>query len=84
MKRRKVLSDWASTLHEFTSIAVDENMFYKSVDKSVVHTARLQQSLGISEPQDAPQASMDQPPYPFESGDTLLALSKKHNVTLNV
>ncbi|KAH7913073.1 serine dehydratase alpha chain-domain-containing protein [Hygrophoropsis aurantiaca] len=67
---------------------VDENLFYKGVDKSVVHGARLHQTHSLSEPEiDA--VSTDQnipdpghPPYPFESGNSLLALTKKHNLTI--
>ena len=75
--------------------SVDENLFYKGVDKSVVHGARLHQSpssaelksdLGVEETSTAhdPNASskleVDQPPYPFDSGKTLLSLTQKHNV----
>ncbi|KAI0924039.1 hypothetical protein AcV5_009402 [Taiwanofungus camphoratus] len=62
----------------------DENLFYKGVDKSAVHGARLHQTHH-SEPAvgEQPQA-LDpcQPPYPFASGDSLLALTKKHNMTI--
>jgi hypothetical protein len=68
---------------------VDENLFYKGVDKSVVHGARLHQTHGLSDSLDqGRQATLsssqtveeEHPPYPFESGNTLLALTKKHNV----
>lgn len=81
-------------------IKVDENLFYKGVDKRAVHGARLHQSHSLTEPGDTPvigstattgqpaseagsTSSSDKeehPPYPFESGNTLLALTKKHNV----
>lgn len=82
---------------------VDENLFYKGVDKSAVHGARLQQTHSLSEPlldqppsnsgsgtqtqgqdQTASQNPVDpgHPPYPFESGNSLLALTRKHNVRI--
>ena len=63
--------------------AVDENLFYKGVDKSVVHNARLHQSHSLAEPpQDGKSAPEDELPlYPFKSGDSLLALTRKHNVS---
>ncbi|KAI0349652.1 L-serine ammonia-lyase [Trametes cingulata] len=63
---------------------VDENLFYKGVDKSIVHGARLHQSHASEPaPGDPPQAPDPiQPPYPFVSGDSLLALTKKHNMTI--
>jgi len=75
---------------------VDENLFYKGVDKSVVHGARLHQTHetlpdGFNsesdtqrQDQSAGQDSVDpgHPPYPFTSGDSLLALTRKHNMTI--
>lgn len=75
---------------------VDENLYYKGVDKSAVHTARLHQSHSVTEPGHAIQNSSatssnlpgasesDEglPPYPFTSGDTLLALTRKYNMTI--
>jgi hypothetical protein len=67
-----------------TRPAVDENLFYKGVDKSKVHGARLHQHHSepvkdqfstLSETEDS-----DMPPYPFDTGNALLALTKKHNV----
>ncbi|KAH8093733.1 L-serine ammonia-lyase [Cristinia sonorae] len=61
---------------------VDENLFYKGVDKRVVHGARLAQTHSMTDPiSDAPP-SPTQPPYPFTSGDSLLALTRKHNRTI--
>lgn len=58
-----------------------ENLFYKGVDKRAVHVARLSKTSGGM---DATQVEKDtdpmHPPYPFKSGDTLLALSHRHNV----
>jgi hypothetical protein len=51
-----------------------------------VHGARLNQSHSLSDPipHEGPathhQPDADQPPYPFVSGNSLLALTKKHNV----
>lgn len=67
---------------------VDENLFYKGVDKSTVPYARLHQSTTSESPlvnqetqaEEVAKASTPHPPYPFESGDSLLALTKKHNV----
>lgn len=76
---------------------MDENLFYKGVDKSAVHGARLHQthealpddaaslnsgSDAQRQDQSASQNSVDpgHPPYPFKSGDSLLALTRKHNV----
>jgi hypothetical protein len=65
---------------------VDENLFYKGVDKNAVHGARLHKSHSLSEQTfdshspGTEDANEEHPPYPFESGDSLLALTKKHNV----
>ena len=60
-----------------------ENLFYKSVDKRAVHVARLSKTRSGT---DAAQLEKDTdptlPPYPFENGNTLLALSRRHNVGL--
>jgi hypothetical protein len=67
-----------------TCSIADENLFYKGVDKSVVHGARLHQTHNVAEGDQTPDqpAANDpgHPPYPFESGNSLLALTKKHNV----
>ena len=47
---------------------VDENLFYKGVDKSAVHGARLHQTHSLSDPSEVvPEQERDpsQPPYPF-------------------
>ncbi|KAA1468759.1 L-serine ammonia-lyase [Dentipellis sp. KUC8613] len=64
---------------------VDENLFYKGVDKSSVHGARLHQSHSLAEPGE--ERTTDEPndvhpPYPFTSGDSLLGLTRKHNLTI--
>lgn len=65
---------------------IDENLFYKGVDKSVVHGARLHQTYNAAEgDQTAAQPETSDPghpPYPFESGNSLLALTRKHNLTI--
>ncbi|KAF9449936.1 L-serine ammonia-lyase [Macrolepiota fuliginosa MF-IS2] len=85
---------------------VDENLFYKGVDKKTVHGARLHQSHSLAEPADMPLILGDpeqmvypavvtdtsegenlkdedcHPPYPFDTGATLLALTHKHNMTI--
>ncbi|KAL0579281.1 hypothetical protein V5O48_002735 [Marasmius crinis-equi] len=82
---------------------VDENLFYKGVDKNDVHGARLHQTHSLSDPLASagppppepavndtqkpappPPSNTDSlsPPYPFESGNSLLALTKKHNMTI--
>lgn len=67
---------------------VDENLFYKGVDKRTVHEARLHQN-SASDPLDTEYQLSDlyrvrseHPPYPFSSGDNLLSLTKKHNMTI--
>ncbi|KAF5355225.1 hypothetical protein D9758_005974 [Tetrapyrgos nigripes] len=68
---------------------VDENLFYKGVDKRAVHGARLHQVHSLSEPletssQPSPEPpQLFGPPYPFESGSSLLALTRDHNMTIS-
>jgi hypothetical protein len=66
------------------SAPVDENLFYKGVDKSTVHGARLHQThnaeKGDAIPAQPKANDPGHPPYPFDSGNSLLALTKKHNV----
>ncbi|KAI0080159.1 L-serine ammonia-lyase [Panus rudis PR-1116 ss-1] len=63
---------------------VDENLFYKGVNKNLVHGARLHQSQHVDPHSTSPPPPADpaSPPYPFSSGDSLLALTKKHNMTI--
>ncbi|KAJ7746952.1 serine dehydratase alpha chain-domain-containing protein [Mycena maculata] len=92
---------------------VDENLFYKGVDKRAVHGARLNQvhaheegapaavaggaaDLGpggavVEQEEGEGQKEKDKeaepmqetgPPYPFASGNSLLELTKKHNMTI--
>lgn len=49
-------------------MSVDENLFYKGVDKSAVHGARLNQTHSLSDPSESvPEQERDpsQPPYPY-------------------
>ncbi|TFY80953.1 hypothetical protein EWM64_g3058 [Hericium alpestre] len=65
---------------------VDENLFYKGVDKKSVHGARLHQSHSLAEPneeRDSNSQDDEHPPYPFTSGDSLLNLTRKHNMTIS-
>lgn len=75
-------------VHIPTIVTVDENLFYKGVDKRVVHGARLHQThqaeqgdpiLGTPNKDDP-----GHPPYPFDSGNSLLALTRKHNVSIRM
>ncbi|KAF8141652.1 serine dehydratase alpha chain-domain-containing protein [Boletus edulis] len=65
---------------------VDENLYYKGVDKSAVHGARLHQTHNAEKGDPIPAQSQDNdpghPPYPFDSGNSLLALTKKHNLSI--
>jgi len=56
---------------------VDENLFYKGVDKHKVDPARLTQQGDASG-----QPKEEHPPFIYHSGDSLLALTKKHNMTI--
>lgn len=84
--------------------SVDENLFYKGVDKSRVDPGRLSQSHGMesdaaglliedpskpatSKPTPSESATKGpnpdtplQPRYLFHSGNSLLAMTRKHNV----
>jgi hypothetical protein len=58
-----------------------ENLFYKGVDKRAVHVARLSKTAsGTDTTQVEKDTDPTHPPYPFKSGDGLLALSHRHNV----
>ncbi|KAF8199181.1 L-serine dehydratase [Pholiota molesta] len=89
-------------VNEKTKGMFDENLFYKGVDKTKVHGARLHQTHSLTDPADHPvipavasaeQASdagsakssepeYNDPPYAFDTGNSLLALTKKHNMTI--
>ncbi|KAJ3537001.1 hypothetical protein NMY22_g5787 [Coprinellus aureogranulatus] len=73
---------------------VDENLFYKGVDKKTVHGARLNQSHHVAQIEGVGQTTEggdnqsegrqdpSHPPYPFDTANTLLALTRKHNLTI--
>ncbi|KAI0033690.1 serine dehydratase alpha chain-domain-containing protein [Vararia minispora EC-137] len=61
---------------------VDENLFYKGVDKRAVSAARLQQHSSISEPSMETPPGEELPTYPFKTASDLLALTRKHNMTI--
>ncbi|VDB97096.1 unnamed protein product [Peniophora sp. CBMAI 1063] len=69
---------------------VDENLFYKGVDKALVPSSRLQQH-SLTEPTHVHEGSRSDvfardeslPPYVFKTGADLLALTRKHNMTIS-
>ncbi|KAF8518032.1 serine dehydratase alpha chain-domain-containing protein [Hysterangium stoloniferum] len=65
---------------------VDENLYYKSVSKHDVESVRLNKSASKTETAEEvrvrAKVQPTQPPYLFGSGDSLLALTKKHNMTI--
>jgi hypothetical protein len=68
----------------FFAVLVDENLFYKGVDKSSVHGARLHQHVHVAGSPNVvnreAQYGGEHPPYPFKSGDSLLNLTRTYNV----
>ena len=73
----------------------DENLYYKGVDKHLVDPARLSQMHGldggqaedgtspgslVNDTSTTASTTSSQPPYLFKSGDTLLAMTRQHNV----
>ena len=53
------------------------------IDKDKVDLSRRSQTHTVEDAKEAPTgAKASQPPYLFKSGDTLLAMTKKHNVSL--
>lgn len=61
---------------------VDENLYYMGVDKSKVDPARRSQLHETEEGTDEYKGTATQPPYLFSSGDSLLAMTKKYNMTI--
>jgi len=86
MKRQRVRLERRSLGHSssFFAVLVDENLFYKGVDKSSVHSARLHQHVHVAGSPNVvnrkAQSGGEQPPYPFKSGDSLLNLTRTYNV----
>ena len=62
--------DRSMEIYRLSCFIVDENLFYKGVDKKVVHGARLHQSHSMADPTGHPTPSPDtaSPPYPFVVG----------------
>ena len=63
---------------------MDENLYYKGINKSDVDPSRLSQQY-IEDPEhpkpDVKEATKaHEPTYLFKSGETLLAMTEKHNV----
>ncbi|KAG8836086.1 hypothetical protein FRC17_010019 [Serendipita sp. 399] len=62
---------------------VDENLYYMGVDKTKVDPSRRSQIHDFDESDpESYQGNAGQPPYLFKSGDTLLAMTKRHNMTI--
>lgn len=71
---------------------MDENLFYKGVDKTSIEPSRLSQSYpskgtAIEAPDLDDQvvksaSTSDNPPYLFDSGASLLKLTETHNVAI--
>lgn len=60
---------------------MDENLYYKGINKSDVDPHRLSQQYdGDLEHPKPKAAKAHEPPYLFKSGETLLAMTEKHNV----
>ncbi|TRM65258.1 serine dehydratase alpha chain-domain-containing protein [Schizophyllum amplum] len=70
---------------------VDENLFYKAINKRDAAGARLHQQHAVSDP--TPDAALSSPgveqessepniPHPYDTGASLLALTEKHNMTI--
>jgi hypothetical protein len=61
---------------------VDENLFYMSIDKQKADPSRRSQLHDGEVIADDVEytGNATQPPYLFKSGETLLAMTKKHNV----
>ena len=71
--------------HKLFGFIVDENLFYKGVDKHKVNPARLHKhDKHHHHHHDAGKACLSHPPFAFHSGDSLLALTKQHNVSLMI
>ena len=60
---------------------MDENLYYKGINKSNVDPYRLSQQYDEDPEHPRPQATKaHEPPYLFKSGETLLAMTEKYNV----
>jgi hypothetical protein len=60
---------------------VDENLYYKGINKSDVDPHRLSQQYDADPEHPRPKATKaHEPRYLFKSGETLLSMTEKHNV----
>ena len=60
---------------------MDENLYYKGINKSNVDPYRLSQQYNEDSENPRPTATKaHEPPYLFKSGETLLAMTEKYNV----
>ncbi|TIB95585.1 L-serine ammonia-lyase [Wallemia mellicola] len=66
-------------VHDNTEIT--ENVFYKSIKKDAVDPARRNVHL-VEEENTSDVVKHKDVPYPFHSGEELLSLCKKHNLTI--
>jgi hypothetical protein len=62
-------------------LIVDENLYYKGINKNDVDPSRLSQQYNGDPGPDVKKAG--EPPYLFKSGETLLAMTEKYNVRVN-
>ena len=94
--KRTIFERFLRRFHDMTSVGggfvvnektktAGENMFYKGVDKRAVHSARLSQTNSGTDATNLEKDSdPSHPPYPFKNGETLLALTHRHNVGLSI
>ena len=82
MRRRKVGLVHLNIKNGTHEIVVDENVFYMSIDKQKADPSRRSQLQDGEVVADDVEYTGDatQPPYLFKSGDTLLSMTKAHNV----
>ena len=60
---------------------MDENLYYKGINKSNVDPYRLSQQYDEDPEHPRPrETKAHEPPYLFKSGETLLAMTEKYNV----
>lgn len=60
---------------------MDENLYYKGINKSNVDPYRLSQQYNEDPEHSRPKATKaHEPPFLFKSGETLLAMTEKYNV----
>jgi hypothetical protein len=56
------------------------DLYYRAVDKTAVHDVRRELHVDNEKEPEAEITTETVFPFPFSSGDSLLALTKKHNV----